>query len=745
MAPPGKDTLTKGMAMAISQGRQLWNRPGANQVRLVLAVVLAMFSFSWLGASMRETSAPLQVQVEMRKKPSQRTGAGGGATKGTPPSKQTVLCADYCAMANEQAAFASLNDDWLDQATDDDFVTDHAALFRNWDSLLDRKKLVEIIKHKKQKYIEQLYKDYGKEHFEKIFLVSDEDRKKYPSLLKDGTGRTFRPVIPGRSEAGKSVQMLRRKLKIKILSAQIAIKEHADIVSKCKCQARRNLQGSAGRRTLQSDSSGLYEKYVWATGGHSAAAGHGNLFNESYTAVMESHVRPVFEAIGINFEARKYAMGGTPSGPEMSMCFDQIYGNDVDIFSWDFGMMDGGNYEKLLQYGYRGATQPGRAALVGVCLDGGQAKTMDSLESMGMPIFYGEDGLCHQMREGIPESMGLSTDQLNALPDFVRMLKCDGGLETGDSCGEFKYTSEPCHERVGKASWHPGWKAHAMTGNGLALFLIDMLLGAAEELVENVIDDDELLLKVFEAEDEESYHSFLKAPLPDMHKTMYRYNNTDPEEGQPAKLDPVWLFKEPPICHTARLPARTRYLGYLTNTTQIGDAAPYGQETYVVGIDVDTATKTKSSNGEMRIAYIASDRNVCPVVPLSPDYKDVFFSGSLDGWTELTIPNAAEKEAYSYVMEDGKFQGIILVVFRGCDWGHCEDGFLKENDLTEKKFEMKVNGVPVTAMVPVYGDSLVLENENGVHFPPNSDGTYRIQVKVNEPSSFLKVSTFALF
>ena len=55
--------------------------------------------------------------------------------------------------------------------------------------------------------------------------------------------------------------------------------------------------------------------FVWATGGHPSTAGHGNFYDESYTAVLERTVRPVFRAIGIHFEGRNYAMGGTESAP----------------------------------------------------------------------------------------------------------------------------------------------------------------------------------------------------------------------------------------------------------------------------------------------------------------------------------------------------------------------------------------------------------------------------------------------
>jgi hypothetical protein len=53
----------------------------------------------------------------------------------------------------------------------------------------------------------------------------------------------------------------------------------------------------------------FYEKYVFANGGHSQAAGHGNMFNETYTAYFSKDVEDVFGAIGIKFEGRNYAYG----------------------------------------------------------------------------------------------------------------------------------------------------------------------------------------------------------------------------------------------------------------------------------------------------------------------------------------------------------------------------------------------------------------------------------------------------
>lgn len=69
------------------------------------------------------------------------------------------------------------------------------------------------------------------------------------------------------------------------------------------------------------------EQFIWATGGHqSAAAGHGNLFNESYIAIMEQTCSNTFTSIGISFEGCNYVLGGTISIPEIALCSEAIFG-----------------------------------------------------------------------------------------------------------------------------------------------------------------------------------------------------------------------------------------------------------------------------------------------------------------------------------------------------------------------------------------------------------------------------------
>lgn len=331
--------------------------------------------------------------------------------------------------------------------------------FRGKD-LADRRDLVDLVTSAKDRLIGNLRKDYGDAYFQQMFVDGD-------------TYRPFMPITPG----GPSMERLKRKLMIKVLSAQLALRQQDTVIRGCDCtQGGKALPDFVEPHPTPGldpnvtttptgigapDGPPFLEKYVWATGGHSAAAGHGNLFNESYTAFMERDLTGVFGSIGIEFEGRNYAMGGTKSAAEVAMCWEQIFGDDVDFFSWDYGMTDGNNAEGLLHYGYRGGLSPGRPAILGVHL-GGRSRAqregaLRTLEDMGMAAFYGNEESYAAMRDGIPDMEGLNRDDIATLPEYVRNFKCSGAIENGDPyCGAEKFSDYICRARSRKTGWHPG-------------------------------------------------------------------------------------------------------------------------------------------------------------------------------------------------------------------------------------------------------------------------------------------------
>lgn len=168
--------------------------------------------------------------------------------------------------------------------------------------ILNTQDLLNQVADETELLVAKLQVDYGKETFETIFMNDD--------------GKV-RPFVPFGDE---STERLRRKLMIKVLSAQKDLLQKESVFNGCDCvNGDVGIPRNPSTETKQKSSvenndykdavpplDTLFENYIWATGGHSASAGHGNLFNESYTAFMERDLKDVFGSIGIDFQGRKY-------------------------------------------------------------------------------------------------------------------------------------------------------------------------------------------------------------------------------------------------------------------------------------------------------------------------------------------------------------------------------------------------------------------------------------------------------
>jgi hypothetical protein len=147
------------------------------------------------------------------------------------------------------------------------------------------------------------------------------------------------------------------------------------------------------------------------------------------------------------------------SGGEMLMCNEAIFGTDVDLLTWDYGMTDGGSTDLLLHYGYRAAIHPNRPALVAMgSLSSARMVRLQELASRGLAVLYDanddEDWALYE----VPDSAGLTEEELHQLPPFLRNFKCDDSIEKGAPyCSSEKYNMFACPKRKGRVSWHPGW------------------------------------------------------------------------------------------------------------------------------------------------------------------------------------------------------------------------------------------------------------------------------------------------
>jgi hypothetical protein len=396
---------------------------------------------------------------------------------------------------------------------------------------------------------------------------------------------------------------------------------------------------------------------------------------------------------------------------------------------------------RLLHYFYRGAVlAKSRPAILGNGVEGPRLTRIQSIQELGVPAFYVNGDKRNAMIEAFPDSQGLSEEELNKIPFLLRNAVCGGQFEKGEPyCSVEKYNNAVCSARKGKASWHPGTKSHALYGVSWSLFLTEVLIEALKDLSEIESYDPHDLLTMLQAEEDSVYAEAIKAPLPEAND-LFRFKGKGYNFTQE---DRETVFRGPNICHTARLPSKIRYNGILTETDKLGDLSPPGKETYDIGIERISEADISQANGKMRLVYEKGERERCEVI-LKPDYKDFFYGSEKDGWVSLQIPNDAEKREYGYDVSNVK--GLIVLFLGNCDWGKCAKGDLRAADFVNKTLEFEVNGKAVID-IPTFehGGGILLQGEHGYKWQPNENGVFEIRARANNPDSYFRISSIAIY
>ena len=227
---------------------------------------------------------------------------------------------------------------------------------------------------------------------------------------------------------------------------------------------------------------------------------------------------------------------------------------------------------------------------------------------------------------------------------------------TEEPCGNFKYNDNVCANRKFKASWHPGWRVHALTGNLLGVQISEIVIEILREWQGNDEEDPFALYERLQKEEDEEYKKFYATTVPDVVEGMA------PETFVTDGLKSNDLFRKKSICHTGLLPAESRFLGILTESDKKGFTS------YDTGITVDEAKEKASpdTGAEMPLVYEPSTRQDCEVL-LNADHKDFWFVTDKDDWKSITVPNDSELSEYA---KDGfDPAGIVMVCLMKCKSG----------------------------------------------------------------------------
>jgi hypothetical protein len=202
----------------------------------------------------------------------------------------------------------------------------------------------------------------------------------------------------------------------------------------------------------------------------------------------------------------------------------------------------------------------------------------------------------------------------------------------------------------------------------------------------------------------------------------------------PDDVDPEMFFRGSNICHTARLPAETRHLGILTESSLVGE------DSYDKGIGLQSARNSTPADKSMQLVYTESARQSCPI-PLEKDYKDYFYVADTHGWSQLTLPNNAEIKAYG---TSEPLRGVIAVCFAYCKRNQCGAENIESPGFHAGMAEMEVNGVKVVSLTEFTG-CYFLRHVDGHVWKPNSDGRFQIRAKVNTKMSHIRFSSIVIW
>lgn len=269
-------------------------------------------------------------------------------------------------------------------------------------------------------------------------------------------------------------------------------------------------------------------------------------------------------------------------------------------------------------------------------------------------------------------------------------------------------------------------KWHAFQGKLQALFLVEVLGDALEALKERTGEDAETILKELEALEEREFSTFET-------KDNFMYSEGWAEAFAKTDVMAHQLADRPVYCHTARLPARARIMGYVTDNPFPDDLGDFDR-----GMDLDHGLNYDT--GKMLLTYDnKSHKTTCPAI-LHIDYKDFFLATAVHGgYQDLEVPNDIEQEVF------GGFDplGILLVCGAGCGHGPrgCPTNSLDLEAISEGKASVKVNGETVDQLIP-YQDCYLLAKKSGdLHWSANGNGKYTIGVDVNAPGMYLRIGS----
>jgi hypothetical protein len=199
------------------------------------------------------------------------------------------------------------------------------------------------------------------------------------------------------------------------------------------------------------------DTFTLVMGGHSAAAGHGNHFQQSYTLQFQKVMEPVFARLAVKLQSHNIAFGGLGT-LQTSLGSGDLFGKEIDILVWDSSMTEPS--DEAYDFYVRQAVFAGNRVPV---LMGGMGHVLTYLgKSINFPVGLFGTGIA-----GVPETTDATMAE--SVKWMARYLRCNGEMhgicrerEYNGTCwierDDYTPTTAQNKEPGGRASWHPGFR-----------------------------------------------------------------------------------------------------------------------------------------------------------------------------------------------------------------------------------------------------------------------------------------------
>lgn len=205
-----------------------------------------------------------------------------------------------------------------------------------------------------------------------------------------------------------------------------------------------------------------HDQFYVVLAGHSAAAGHGNNFQQNRVITFHRLMEPVFDKLGMQLVSRNMGMGGVGT-LHFSLGGGDLYG-EADIMEWDSGMTEKG---PPVDFFNKQAILSGERLPVLIT-----DYPFNVLEETNNTAWMGQYINDYGM---IPPT---TLENQDGVPFAARWL--DGKDQKYNAiCWEPRRNVEPKWKQAehpgSQVSWHPGWRFHQWQGRKLAMIVLAAL------------------------------------------------------------------------------------------------------------------------------------------------------------------------------------------------------------------------------------------------------------------------------